>query len=161
MRTAFLRSYRLSVGFSYPSPWLVSSKLIYRHLRVLVRQTLVHSTTTPPQIDRESYEAATKTASSIRITLLEVTPQPNTLHINGQTKRESAAMAASVTASAHTHSHGGGISHSHGGGDAFGGHGHSHEILDGPGSFLSREQPISQHEGRDWKERAFTIGIGG
>jgi urease accessory protein len=38
-------------------------------------------------------------------------------------------------------------------------HGHSHEILDGPGSYLGREMPIV--EGRDWSERAFTIGIGG
>lgn len=55
---------------------------------------------------------------------------------------------------AHSHSHDG-ASHSHGGGD----HGHTHEILDGPGSFLGREMPII--EGRDWEERAFTIGIGG
>lgn len=38
-------------------------------------------------------------------------------------------------------------------------HGHSHEILDGPGSYTDREPPII--EGRDWTERAFTVGIGG
>ena len=38
-------------------------------------------------------------------------------------------------------------------------HGHSHEILDGPGSYTDREMPII--EGRDWTERAFTVGIGG
>ena len=38
-------------------------------------------------------------------------------------------------------------------------HGHSHEILTGPGSFLAREPPIV--DGRDFSERAFTIGIGG
>jgi urease accessory protein len=38
-------------------------------------------------------------------------------------------------------------------------HGHSHEILSGPGSFLGREMPIT--EGRDWSQRAFTVGIGG
>lgn len=54
----------------------------------------------------------------------------------------------------HSHEHNG-TSHSHDGGD----HGHSHEIYDGPGSFLGREMPIV--EGRDWKERAFTVGIGG
>ncbi|KAI7181076.1 hypothetical protein D0864_07840 [Hortaea werneckii] len=54
----------------------------------------------------------------------------------------------------HTHSHDG-HSHAHPGGD----HGHSHEILDGPGSFLGREMPII--EGRDWQDRAFTVGIGG
>ncbi|KAI5206927.1 MFS general substrate transporter [Aureobasidium subglaciale] len=32
-------------------------------------------------------------------------------------------------------------------------------ILDGPGSFLGREMPIV--EGRDFSERAFTVGIGG
>ncbi|KZF25133.1 urease accessory protein ureG [Xylona heveae TC161] len=56
----------------------------------------------------------------------------------------------------HTHSHDGGVSHSH---DPIAEHGHSHEILDGPGSFLGREMPII--EGRDWNERAFTVGIGG
>ena len=38
-------------------------------------------------------------------------------------------------------------------------HGHSHEVLDGPGSYMGREMPII--EGRDWSERAFTVGIGG
>jgi urease accessory protein len=57
-----------------------------------------------------------------------------------------------------THSHDGGPSHSH---DTFNPaeHGHSHEILDGPGSYLGRELPIT--EGRDWSTRAFTVGIGG
>lgn len=60
----------------------------------------------------------------------------------------------------HTHSHEGGVSHSHDS-TSFNAqeHGHSHEILDGPGSYLGREMPII--EGRDWSERAFTIGIGG
>lgn len=60
----------------------------------------------------------------------------------------------------HTHSHDGvgGHSHSHEGFSAAE-HGHSHEILDGPGSYLGREMPIV--EGRDWSERAFTVGIGG
>jgi urease accessory protein len=55
----------------------------------------------------------------------------------------------------HSHSHDG-ASHSHGGAVD---HGHSHEILDGPGSYMGREMPII--EGRNWEERAFTIGIGG
>ena len=55
----------------------------------------------------------------------------------------------------HSHDHDHGHGHSHEGQD----HGHSHEILDGPGSFLAREMPII--EGRDFKERAFTVGIGG
>jgi len=56
----------------------------------------------------------------------------------------------------HTHAHEG-ISHAHHGVAAD--HGHSHEILDGPGSYLGREMPII--EGRNWAERAFTVGIGG
>ncbi|WEW57204.1 hypothetical protein PRK78_002666 [Emydomyces testavorans] len=51
----------------------------------------------------------------------------------------------------HSHSH----SHAHDGGS----HGHTHEILNGPGSYLDREMPMV--EGRDWNDRAFTIGIGG
>ena len=58
----------------------------------------------------------------------------------------------------HSHSHEGGASHSHDGFSAQE-HGHSHEILDGPGSYIGREMPIV--EGRDWSDRAFTIGIGG
>jgi len=54
----------------------------------------------------------------------------------------------------HSHSHED-HGHSHDAQD----HGHSHEILDGPGSFLGREMPIV--EGRDFRERAFTVGIGG
>lgn len=38
-------------------------------------------------------------------------------------------------------------------------HGHTHEAYDGPGSFLGRERPLIQK--RDWRERAFTVGIGG
>ncbi|KAK2810604.1 hypothetical protein FQN50_002861 [Emmonsiellopsis sp. PD_5] len=56
-----------------------------------------------------------------------------------------------MTSHSHSHLH----AHSHDGGA----HGHTHEILDGPGSYLNRELPVI--EGRDWKDRAFTIGIGG
>ena len=56
------------------------------------------------------------------------------------------------------HTHDGGLIHSHANGLA-GDHGHTHEILDGPGSYVHREMPIV--EGRDWRDRAFTIGIGG
>ncbi|CAK7203245.1 hypothetical protein SEUCBS139899_005976 [Sporothrix eucalyptigena] len=61
----------------------------------------------------------------------------------------------------HLHSHDGGITlhASHGHDSSVVEHGHSHEILDGPGSFLGREMPIV--EGRTWEDRAFTIGIGG
>jgi hypothetical protein len=56
----------------------------------------------------------------------------------------------------HSHSHDD-APHSHAAAAAD--HGHTHEILDGPGSFLGREMPII--EGRNWEERAFTVGIGG
>ena len=57
----------------------------------------------------------------------------------------------------HDHSHDQAHSHSHD--QAAIDHGHTHEVLDGPGSYMGREMPII--EGRDWSERAFTIGIGG
>ena len=63
-------------------------------------------------------------------------------------------LTASPTMATHSHSHDS-PSHAHPGGD----HGHTHEIYTGPGSFLGREMPIV--EGRDWNERAFTVGIGG
>lgn len=59
---------------------------------------------------------------------------------------------------ANSHSHDGGHAHSHGH-DGLDAHGHSHEILDGPGSYIGREMPLI--EGRDWKDRGFTVGIGG
>ncbi|KGQ03111.1 putative urease accessory protein ureG-like protein [Beauveria bassiana D1-5] len=57
-----------------------------------------------------------------------------------------------------SHAHDG-VSHSHDGGFNAQEHGHSHEILDGPGSYVGREMPIV--EGREWTDRAFTVGIGG
>ena len=59
----------------------------------------------------------------------------------------------------HEHSHDHGHSHDHDHDHAAPDHGHTHEILDGPGSYMGREMPII--EGRDWSERAFTVGIGG
>lgn len=56
-----------------------------------------------------------------------------------------------------SHSHDGHHEHSHD--HAAADHGHTHEILDGPGSYMGREMPLI--EGRDWSERAFTVGIGG
>ena len=44
---------------------------------------------------------------------------------------------------------------SHGSAD----HGHTHEIYDGPGSYLRREMPLTND--RDFNNRAFTVGIGG
>ncbi|KAI4215710.1 MAG: hypothetical protein LQ351_001697 [Letrouitia transgressa] len=55
------------------------------------------------------------------------------------------------------HSHDDLSTHSHGFNTTE--HGHSHEILDGPGSYAAREMPLTA--GRDWNERAFTVGIGG
>ncbi|KAL9109468.1 MAG: hypothetical protein Q9187_008156 [Circinaria calcarea] len=61
---------------------------------------------------------------------------------------------------AHSHAHAGPHSHIHDdAGFSAAEHGHSHEILDGPGSFMGREMPLI--EGRDWTDRAFTVGIGG
>lgn len=68
-------------------------------------------------------------------------------------------MAAAGTASAPAHSHDTPDPHSHSHEFNAAEHGHSHEILDGPGSYTGREMPIVA--GRDWKERAFTVGIGG
>lgn len=65
-------------------------------------------------------------------------------------------------ASATVHSHDGLAPHSHshdGSGFSAAEHGHTHEKLDGPGSYLGRELPLI--EGRDWNDRAFTVGIGG
>ena len=41
-------------------------------------------------------------------------------------------------------------------------HSHSHEHLDSPGDFNKRETGLPAHwRGRDWRRRAFTVGIGG
>ena len=41
-------------------------------------------------------------------------------------------------------------------------HSHSHEHLDSPGDFNKRETGLPAHwRGRDWRQRAFTVGIGG
>lgn len=55
---------------------------------------------------------------------------------------------------AHEHANGGG-GHDHAAAD----HGHTHEHYTSPGSFINREQPLLM--GRDFTQRAFTIGIGG
>jgi urease accessory protein len=66
---------------------------------------------------------------------------------------ENHTQSASVEAQqGHAHDHGHTHDHSHE-------HGHTHEILDHPGRYPEREMP--QYAGRDWKERAFTVGIGG
>jgi len=54
-----------------------------------------------------------------------------------------------------THSHDEGCNHSH----DTASHGHTHEIYNGPGSYTNREMPL--FDNRDFRERAFTIGIGG
>lgn len=59
-----------------------------------------------------------------------------------------------------SHSHDGQPAHTHSHAfNAAAEHGHSHEILNGPGSYTLREMPLVA--GRDWSERAFTVGIGG
>ncbi|KAH8921631.1 urease accessory protein UreG [Atractiella rhizophila] len=60
------------------------------------------------------------------------------------------------TATGHSHEHDhGSHTHDHGPGP----HGHTHEHMDNAGKFGERDMP--DYSGRDWKERAFTIGIGG
>lgn len=61
-----------------------------------------------------------------------------------------------------SHSHDGhdhGHSHSHTHDTAAAEHGHTHEIMEHPGKFTMRDMPT--YENRNWKERAFTVGIGG
>ncbi|XP_060574730.1 urease accessory protein UreG-like [Ruditapes philippinarum] len=60
------------------------------------------------------------------------------------------AGAIKTNGAGHTHSHGD-DGHSHD-------HGHTHEVLDNPGKYTSRDRPIMRS---DWKQRAFTVGIGG
>jgi urease accessory protein len=61
--------------------------------------------------------------------------------------------AGSIPVHAHSHDDGG-ASHSHGGE-----HGHTHEHYEHAGKYGEREMP--DWSGRDFKERGFTIGIGG
>ncbi|XP_037288669.2 urease accessory protein UreG [Rhipicephalus microplus] len=49
--------------------------------------------------------------------------------------------------------HGSGHGHSHGGPG-----GHTHELMDGPGSYVEREALRVRD---DWDQRAFTVGVGG
>lgn len=55
-------------------------------------------------------------------------------------------MCSNHTNHNHDHTH----SHDHE-------HGHTHEVLEHPGNFSERETPLT----RDFKQRAFTVGIGG
>lgn len=85
-----------------------------------------------------------------------IDPESTTFLVRFFTKNK----AISKSAMAHSHSHDGVHSHSHDhASTAAAEHGHTHEILDGPGSYMGREMPII--EGRNWSERAFTVGIGG
>ncbi|CAL1531058.1 unnamed protein product [Lymnaea stagnalis] len=66
----------------------------------------------------------------------------------------------------HGHGHGnGGFSHSHDHVQSHShdlvqshSHGHTHDVLEGPGTYTDRDQPIYRS---DWDKRAFTVGIGG
>ncbi|KAJ2721913.1 hypothetical protein GGI07_003654 [Coemansia sp. Benny D115] len=71
-------------------------------------------------------------------------------------KSPAAAAASASAASAHSHSHEHSHEHSHAHAHD---HGHTHDVLDHPGRF--HERPPYNRTGRDWGERAFTIGIGG
>ncbi|WVO17365.1 urease accessory protein UreG [Cryptococcus depauperatus] len=70
--------------------------------------------------------------------------------------------SVSGTSSITSHTHDGTVFHDHG--HAVGmwtpdEHGHTHEHLEHAGKFAERDLP--DYSQRDWKERAFTIGIGG
>ncbi|ODN82996.1 urease accessory protein UreG [Cryptococcus amylolentus CBS 6039] len=73
----------------------------------------------------------------------------------------------SGTSSVASHTHDGSTHHEHGHyhDDGAGGlwtpeeHGHTHEHLEHAGKFAERDMP--DYSGRNWEERAFTIGIGG
>ena len=73
--------------------------------------------------------------------------------------------AATCCGEDHGHGHGhddGGGSHGHGEGDGGRSHGHSHEHLDHPGTYEARATGSPRlWATRDWRERAFTVGIGG
>jgi urease accessory protein len=77
--------------------------------------------------------------------------------------RLTTALNAATGAEGHSHSHDGGASHTHGHGEHGAWtpdeHGHTHEHLENAGKFSERDLP--DYSGRDWSERAFTIGIGG
>ncbi|SCV68243.1 BQ2448_364 [Microbotryum intermedium] len=63
-------------------------------------------------------------------------------------------------AHAHDHDHGHNRAHDHGAQE----HGHSHEVMEHPGQYFDckfAERDLPDYSGRDWKERGFTIGIGG
>ncbi|KAJ2852749.1 hypothetical protein IWW36_000106 [Coemansia brasiliensis] len=82
-------------------------------------------------------------------------PLPNMSSQNNQDVcdfKSGSGAQSDKSASAHTHEHGHDHSHSHE-------HGHTHDVLDHPGRF--HERPPYNRTGRDWGERAFTIGIGG
>ena len=68
----------------------------------------------------------------------------------------SGAPTTGAASGSHTHDHG---EHSHSHGASAQEHGHTHDIMDHPGKFKDRDLP--NYEGRNWNERAFTIGIGG
>ncbi|XP_013379665.1 uncharacterized protein LOC106151114 [Lingula anatina] len=61
------------------------------------------------------------------------------------------AVKEATPAHAHSHDHSHDHSHTHD-------HGHTHEAMENPGSFTGRPRPILR---KDFKKRAFTVGIGG
>ncbi|KAJ2392246.1 hypothetical protein GGI05_002721, partial [Coemansia sp. RSA 2603] len=67
-----------------------------------------------------------------------------------------AATADQQHSHSHTHGHDHEHSHSHSHANE---HGHTHDVLDHPGRY--HERPPYNRTGRDWGERAFTVGIGG
>jgi urease accessory protein len=66
-------------------------------------------------------------------------------------------MNIQVHPSLYTHDHDMGHTHDHSHSHDHSEHGHTHEVMEHPGSFLNRDKPLH----RNWKERGFTVGIGG
>ncbi|KAJ2438611.1 hypothetical protein GGF42_008240, partial [Coemansia sp. RSA 2424] len=69
------------------------------------------------------------------------------------------SFKGAIATADHSHSHSHSHDHSHSHGHHSHDHGHSHDVLDHPGRYHDRA-PFNR-VGRDWGERAFTIGIGG
>lgn len=66
------------------------------------------------------------------------------------------AATRSLGSRSFAQNHGDGHGHEHGNGHS---HGHAHEAWEHPGRFAERDNPLWAK--RDWRTRAFTVGIGG
>lgn len=143
-----------TVGISNSDVWLQKSRIDY----LMDGGMLVHIRTcqVPPQLDPSPAPPGRHGLNGPSPKL----PLQQLQLVSGSLSLASPIPSNTRFAMSHSHTHeGASHSHSHDGGFNAQEHGHSHEILDGPGSYVGREMPIT--EGRDWSERAFTVGIGG